>query len=119
MSKKEIDDYLANIEEPQKNSLNSLRTTILETIPNAEECITYRVPTFKVDGKGIAGFAAYKNHCTYFPMSGSVLHQLGEDVAMYKISRGALRFAVDKPLPKTLVKKLIRVRLAEAFSKHK
>jgi uncharacterized protein YdhG (YjbR/CyaY superfamily) len=117
MSKKEIDDYLANIEEPQKSTLYSLRRRILEIIPNAEEGITYRVPTFKVDGKGIAGFAAYKNHCTYFPMSGSVLSQLDEDVARYKISRGALQFAVDKPLPRTLVKKLIRVRLAEASSK--
>ena len=119
MSKKQIDEYLADIEEPQKGTLNSLRKTILEIIPNAEECITYRVPTFKVDGNGVAGFAAYKNHCTFFPMSGAVLGQLGEDVAMYKTSRGALQFAVDKPLPKALVKKLIRARLAEALAKNK
>jgi uncharacterized protein YdhG (YjbR/CyaY superfamily) len=117
MSKKDIDDYLAEIQEPQKSTLNALRKTILDIIPSAEECINYRVPTFRVDGKGIAGFAAYKNHCTYFPMSGSVLGPLSEHVARYKISRGALQFAVDKPLPKTLVKKLIRARLAEAFPK--
>ena len=117
MSKKQIDEYLADIDEPQKSTLTSLRRIILEIIPNAEECITYRVPTFKIDGKGIAGFAAYRNHCTYFPMSGSVLGQIGEEVAKYKASRGALQFAVDKPLPKALVKKLIRVRLGEALSK--
>ena len=117
MSKKQIDEYLADIDEPQKSTLTSLRRIILEIIPNAEECITYRVPTFKIDGKGIAGFAAYRNHCTYFPMSGSVLGQIGEEVAKYKASRGALQFAADKPLPKALVKKLIRVRLGEALSK--
>jgi len=115
MSKKEIDYYLAGVEEPQKGTLQTLRKTILEIIPKAEQCISYQFPTFKIDGKGIAGFAAFKQHCSYFPMSGSVLDQLKPDVAKYKTSRGALQFAVDKPLPKFLVRKLIKVRLAEAF----
>lgn len=115
MSKKDIDNYLAAINEPKKSTLEALRKTILEISPRAEQCITYGVPTFKVEGKAVAGFAAYKNHCSYFPMSGSVLNRLQEDVANYATSRGTLQFAPDKPLPKTLVKKLIKVRLAQAF----
>jgi uncharacterized protein YdhG (YjbR/CyaY superfamily) len=117
MSKKQIDDYLARIEEPKKSTLESLRRTILEIIPESEQCITYQVPTFKVGGKSVAGFAAYKNHCSYFPMSGSVLKQLGDELARYKTSSGALQFPVDKPLVKAFVRKLIKIRLAEAFSK--
>jgi uncharacterized protein YdhG (YjbR/CyaY superfamily) len=87
----------------------------LEIIPEAEQCITYQIPTFKVDGKGIAGFAAFKKHCSYFPMSGSVFNQLKQEVEKYKTSSGALQFAIDQPLPKSLVRKLIKVRFAEAF----
>ena len=115
MSKREIDEYLARVEEPQRSTLQALRKTILEIIPEAEQCITYQVPTFKIDGKGISGFAAFKKHCSYFPMSGSVFSQLKQEVAKYKTSSGALQFAVDQPLPKSLVGKLIKVRLAEAF----
>ncbi len=115
MSKSEIDDYLAALEEPSKSILETLRKTILEVLPTAEQCISYQIPTFKVDGKAIAGFAAYKNHCSYFPMSGAVLDKLGKEVTKYQTSKGTLRFGIDNPLPKALVKKLIRVRMAEAF----
>jgi uncharacterized protein YdhG (YjbR/CyaY superfamily) len=117
MTAKNIDEYLRNIEEPQKSTLEALRKMILEILPEAEQCLSYGVPTFKVSGKGIAGFAAYKNHCSYFPMSGTVLNQLGNQLAKYKTSKGALQFAVDKPLPKVLVKKLIQLRLLRAFPK--
>ncbi len=115
MSKSEIDDYLAALEEPRKSTLETLRKTILEVLPTAEQCISYRIPTFKVDGKAIAGFAASKNHCSYFPMSGTVLDRLGEELTNYQTSKGTLRFGIENPLPKALVKKLIRVRMAEAF----
>jgi uncharacterized protein YdhG (YjbR/CyaY superfamily) len=117
MSKRQIDDYLSRIEEPKKSTLESIRKIILEIFPEAEQCITYGVPTFKVGGKAVAGFAAYKNHCSYFPMSGSVLKQLADELAGYKTSRGALQFPVDKPLAKALVRKLIKSRIAEAFPK--
>ena len=113
MPKTQIDSYLADIEEPKKSTLEALRRTILEILPEAEQCITYGVPTFRVGGKAIAGFAAYKDHCSYFPMSGSVLNQLGDEVAKYNTSKGALQFAADKPLPKALIQKLIRSSLAQ------
>jgi uncharacterized protein YdhG (YjbR/CyaY superfamily) len=71
------------------------------------------MPAFKLEGKTVAGFAAFKNHLSYLPHSGSVLTTLGDDVAGYETSKGSLRFAVDKPLPKGLVKKLVTTRMRE------
>ncbi len=116
MSSAEVDRYLAGLDEPKRSTLEQLRTTILEVIPEAEEGISYRMPAFRVRGKVVAGFAAFKNHLSYLPHSGSVFPELKEEVAPYRTSTGALQFPVDTPLPKALVKKLIGVRLAQAFS---
>jgi uncharacterized protein YdhG (YjbR/CyaY superfamily) len=109
MSKKEIDDYLANLDEPKRSTLRHLRRTIQSIVPKAEE----GMPAFRLDGKVIAGFAAFKNHLSYLPHSGAVLAELADDVAGYVTSKGALQFSIDKPLPKTLVKKLIAARLRD------
>ena len=113
MSREEIDEYLAALAEPKRSTLEELRGTILSIIPEAEQCISYGMPTFKVRGKAVAGFAAFKNHLSYFPHSGSVLPELPEEVAGYGGSKGTLQFAVDTPLPRPLVEKLIAVRLRE------
>lgn len=113
MSAQEIDDYLAALDEPKRGTLAALRATILELIPDAEQGMSYGVPAFKIDGKPVAGFAAAKAHLSYFPHSGRVLAALADDVAGYDASKGTLRFAVDKPLPKKLVKKLIAAKRAE------
>jgi len=110
MSARDVDEYLAALDEPKRGTLGRLRDTILELAPEAEQCISYGMPAFRLDGKVIAGFAAFKNHLSYFPHSGSVLPELADDLAAYTTSKGALQFAVDKPLPKALVKKLIAVR---------
>ena len=78
-----VDDYLAALEEPKRKALTEVRQTILELIPNAEECISYGMPAYKVSGKTIAGFAAFKNHLSFLPHSGSVIDKLGEEVAEY------------------------------------
>jgi uncharacterized protein YdhG (YjbR/CyaY superfamily) len=113
MSRKEIDDYLAKLDEPKRSTLRQLQRTIQSIIPNAEQGMSYGMPAFRLDGKVIAGFAAFKNHLSYLPHSGSVLAELTDDVAGYVTSKGALQFSIDKPLPKTLVKKLIAVRLRD------
>ena len=82
---------------------------------DAEECISYAVPGFKVAGKTVADFAAFKNHLSYLPHSGSVFPELAEELAGYRKSSGALRFPVDQPLPPEQVEKLIAVRLRQAF----
>src|SRR5580700_6551619 len=102
MSKAEIDTYLANLAEPKRSTLEQLRKTILEVIPEAEQCISYGVPAFRVRGKVIAGFAAFKNHLSYLPHSGSVFPELQEELASFGKSTGALRFPIDQPLPKEI-----------------
>ncbi len=113
MTAKQIDDYLAELDEPQRSTLTALRRTILEIVPDAEQGLSYAMPSFKVGGKAVAGFAAFKNHLSYLPHSGSVLAELGDQVGGYTTSKGALQFPVDKPLPKRLVKRLITARRRE------
>jgi uncharacterized protein YdhG (YjbR/CyaY superfamily) len=113
VSADEVDEYLRGVEEPKRGTLEVLRRTILECVPEAEETISYRVPAFRVRGKTIAGFAAFKDHLSYLPFSGSVLPQLADELEGYTMTKSALHFAVDQPLPKTLVQKLIEVRLNE------
>jgi uncharacterized protein YdhG (YjbR/CyaY superfamily) len=115
MSAQEIDQYLDDLEEPTKTTLTRLRQTILDILPEADQGISYGVPAFKVGGKTIAGFAAFKNHLSYLPHSGSVFPQLSAELEGYSTSPGALRFGVDEPLPAPLVRKLIATRLRQAF----
>lgn len=115
MSSTEIDNYLADLDEPKRSTLQRLRQTILEVVPGAEEGISYQVPAFRLNGKVIAGFAAFKNHLSYLPHSGSVIPVLKEEVAGYKTSRGALQFPIDSPLPRPLVERLVSVRIAQAW----
>jgi uncharacterized protein YdhG (YjbR/CyaY superfamily) len=113
MSASEVEEYIANLDEPKRTTLRQLRDTILSIVPKAEQVIAYGSPAFRINGKVVAGFAAFKNHLSYLPHSGSVFSKLPDEVAGYRTSSGALQFPIDKPLPKALVKKLIHVRLAE------
>jgi uncharacterized protein YdhG (YjbR/CyaY superfamily) len=116
VSAEEIDAYLDSLEEPKRATLSQLRRTILTILPEAEQTISYGVPAFKVNGKTVAGFAAFKNHLSYLPHSGSVFRELREELVGYSMSSGALRFEIDDPLPPALVGKLIAERLRQAFS---
>ena len=113
MSADEVDEYLRGVDEPKRSTLQALRRTILEIVPDADQVISYRVPAFRVSGKTVAGFAAFRDHLSYLPFSGSVLEQLPDQLEGYTMTKSALHFPVDRPLPKTLVKKLIAVRLGE------
>jgi len=115
MSAADIDEYLDRLDEPKRSTLSQLRRDILAVVPDAEQCISYAVPGFRVDGKTIAGFAAFKNHLSYLPHSGSVFLELADELAGYQKTSGALRFPVDQPLPAGLVEQLIAVRLRQAF----
>jgi uncharacterized protein YdhG (YjbR/CyaY superfamily) len=117
VSAEEIDDYLRGVEEPKRGTLEALRGAILEVIPDAEQGISYGVPAFRLHGKTIAGFAAFKDHLSYLPHSGRVLGELAGDLSAYtmtKMTKGSLHFPVDRPLPRAVVERLIAVRLREA-----
>lgn len=117
MTRHEIDAYLAEQDEPKRSTLEALRRTILEIVPDAEECLSYGLPAFRIKGKVVAGFGAFKNHLSYFPHSGSVFQQMEEDLKSYKWSRGALQFPSDAPLPSGIVEKLIAMRLSQGEPK--
>jgi uncharacterized protein YdhG (YjbR/CyaY superfamily) len=113
VSADEIDEYLSAVDEPKRTTLQALRRTILEIVPDAEQGISYRVPAFRVRGKVIAGFAAFKDHLSYLPFSGSVLGAVADELQGYTMTKSSLHFPIDHPLPKTIVTKLIAVRLDE------
>jgi len=109
----EIDRYLAALDEPKRSTLEAVRRSIMEVVPGAEQCISYGAPAFKVQGKTVAGFAAFTNHLSYLPHSGSVIAELPDETAPYETSKGTLKFAIDQPLPKSLVSKLVVARMRE------
>ena len=114
LSAEDVDEYLRGIEEPKRSTLEALRRTILEIVPDAEQAISYKVPAFRVDGQIVAGFAAFKDHLSYLPFSGSVLPELKSELEGYTMTKSALHFSVDRPLPKSLVRKLIAARRSKA-----
>ena len=115
MSSAEIDAYLAGLDEPQRSTLQALRETILEIVPDAEQIMSYGLPAFRLQDKVVCGFAAFKQHLSYFPHSGSVLPELKKEIKSFSTSKGTLRFSVDTPLPRPLVEKLLAVRIDQAF----
>ncbi len=110
---KTIDDYLAEVGGDRRATLQKLRETIRSIVPEAEECISYAIPAFRLRGAIVAGFAATAKGCSYFPFSGSTLGTLADVLAGYEQTKSALHFGAGRPLPATLVRKLIRARVAE------
>src|SRR5688572_5204899 len=108
-----IDQYLATVKGEKRKALDKLRKTIRTIIPKAEECISYSMPAFRLDGKVVAGFLATAKGCSYFPFSGTTLGTLAVDVQDYSQTKSALHFDPAKGLPATLVRKLIKARIAE------
>ncbi len=112
MTVDEVDAYLAGLEEPKRSTLEALRRSIRAVVPDAEECLSYGMPAFRVRGKVVAGFAAFKNHLAYLPHSGEVLAGLSEELTGYERTSGSLHFSIDEPLPDQLVRKLVGAKLA-------
>jgi len=112
MSAAEIDDYLATVDDPAKRAaLEHLRTQILAVVPDAEQCISYSMPAFRVDGKVVAGFAAFKKHLSYFPHSGAVIGEVPA-AKRWGTTKGTLQFTPDDPLPDDVVADLIAAKQA-------
>ena len=112
-----IDEYLETVPEPARTTLEKVRAVIRATVPaEATETISYRIPTFHYK-KGLVAFAAFKNHCSFFPMSYAVIQTYAAELAKYKTSKGTIQFPLDKPLPATLIRKMVKARLAEVEAK--
>jgi uncharacterized protein YdhG (YjbR/CyaY superfamily) len=109
-----IDEYLAAVSDDRRAALERVRRAIRKIVPRAEECISYGIPAFRLDGAVVAGFAATKAGCSYFPFSGSTLRALGTTLDGYKMTKSSLHFTATAPLPLTLIRKLLKTRIAEA-----
>ena len=110
---KTIDEYLAAVSEDKRAALAQLRKTIKAVVPKAEECISYGLAAFRLDGRVVVGFGAAKDHCSFYPWSGTTVAAHKDLLKGFDSSKGAIRFPADKPLPVALVRKLVKARIAE------
>jgi uncharacterized protein YdhG (YjbR/CyaY superfamily) len=113
MPEKEVLAYINAQEEPKRSTLLAVRKTILEIEPKLEQVIAWKSAMFKFNGKFVAGLCAHKAHLTFSPQSPEVMSALEKPLEGYVVSKGSFQFAVDKPLPKALLTKLIKARLKE------
>src|SRR6059058_5371182 len=105
------DEYLGSVSADKRAALQKLRKAIKTAAPNAEECISYQLPAFRLSGKFLVAYGAAANHCAFYP--GSVVQALTKELKGYDTSNGTIRFSADKPLPAVLVRKLVRLRIEE------
>lgn len=105
--------HYSSAPQPHQVTMLEMRNRILELIPNAEEVVSYGMPAFKLDGVIVAGLLANKKHVGYYPFSGGILHLFPKELANFTTTKSAIHVPVDKPLPKTLIKKLIKARIAQ------
>jgi uncharacterized protein YdhG (YjbR/CyaY superfamily) len=106
-----IDQYLAGVSDEKRAALQRLRKTILGVIPTAEECISYGMPAFRYEGKVLVFFAAQANHCAFYP--GGMVSEFEDELEAYETSKGTIRFQPDRPLPATLIRKIVKARVAQ------
>ena len=110
---RDIDKYLAGVPEPARSTLRKVRAVIRSVVPaETTETISYGIPTLKY-GKPLVGFAAFSDHCSFFPMNSSLVEVFKDELEKFDTSKGTIRFALDKPLPAALLKKLVKARIAE------
>ena len=110
---KTIDQYLAGVKADQRVALQKLRKIIRASAPKLEECISYGIPAFRLNGRSLVFFGAWANHCSFYPGSSATLKKFRDDLKSFQITKGTVRFSPDNPLPPALVKKLVKARIAE------
>lgn len=114
---RDIDEYISGFPADTQNILQQIREVIKTTIPQAEEAISYGMPTFKLNGQYLIYFAGYKKHIGMYPVPGNN-ETFKKDFSSYKTSgKGAIQFPLDKPMPITLIKKIVKFRIAEIENK--
>ena len=107
-----VTSYLRKVGPEKRAALQKLRRTIKAVAPRAEECISYQIPAFRLDGRMLVWYAAMKEHCSFFPGAYAIA-SLKPQLKKYKISKGTIRFSPDTPLSAALVRKLVKARISE------
>jgi uncharacterized protein YdhG (YjbR/CyaY superfamily) len=114
-----VEEYLAALSDVQRQALEGLRRTIRATAPDATEAISYQMPAFKDHDRSLVAYAAFKHHCSFFPMSKRVIRELDDELKTFYTSTGTIRFQPYHPLPEALVKKIVTARLEENAAKRR
>src|SRR6266508_1160980 len=114
---KSVEAYLKSLPAEQRAALQELRETVAAAAPEAEEGITYSMPGFLLDGRGFVSYAAFKDHYSFFPRSGRAVDAHRDELGERVTGKGTIRFEYGRPLPRALVKKVVRTRLAEATAR--
>lgn len=112
-----IDAILAALPDDQRRALQTLREAIAATAPEASEVISYQMPAFRYHGRGLVSYSAFRTHCSLFPMSGEVIDAHREELGAFIASKGTLHFTPDRPIPRPLVERIVRERMAQIDAK--
>jgi uncharacterized protein YdhG (YjbR/CyaY superfamily) len=116
---KTVDEYLAAVSADQRAALEKVRKAIRAAAPKAEECISYGLAAFRLDGKPLVAFGASTKHCSFYPMSSTTVAAHQDELKDYETSKGTIRFSPDKPLPAALVRRLVKARIAESAAQRR
>jgi len=111
--RKQVLAYFSATPPKARAALRRIRSAILSAAPRAEEAFSYRIPAFRLAGRPLVWYAAFKNHCSLYPMTGAIRRKLANDLKGYVVATGTVRLPLTKPIPVGLVKKLVIARLAE------
>jgi uncharacterized protein YdhG (YjbR/CyaY superfamily) len=111
-----VDEYLEGLSKEKRAALEKLRRAIKSAAPKAEECISYGIPGFRLGGRYLMGFGASANHCSFYP-GAHPMKAHKDELNAYETSKGTIRFSADRPLPATLVRRLVKTRIAEYAAK--
>jgi uncharacterized protein YdhG (YjbR/CyaY superfamily) len=115
--KAEVEAYLARVPEPARTTLEKVRAMIRAAAPKeATEAISYGIPSFQLKG-GLVAYAAFKDHCSFFPMGSKAIEEFAEELKGYRVSKGTIHFPLDKALPAGLVKKMVKACVARNEAK--
>jgi uncharacterized protein YdhG (YjbR/CyaY superfamily) len=112
-----VDEYLDALPEKVQSALQAVRKAIQATAPDSLELISYGIPAYKYKGKPLVYFAAFKNHCSFFGASKALLQSFKKELEPFKTSAGTIQFTIDKPIPTSLVKTLVKARMKDVEEK--
>lgn len=108
-----VDEYMAQLPDDRRAVMEQLRSTIRSAAPNATEAISYNMPAFRLGGRFLVSYEAFKNHYSLFPWSDEMVEELGEEMQPYAVGKGTIRFPADQPIPLELVTRIVAIRNRE------